>query len=121
MSIAFLCDENVPALVVAALVARGLDVRWMATLAPGTQDPDVLALAERDGRVLVTFDKDFGELATTGAGPRCGVILLRLSLNPPAGAAAGIATLIAGRQDWPGQLAVIEPGRVRLRPLEGSP
>lgn len=121
MSTAFLCDENVPEPVVAALAAQGLDVRWMAMLAPGTPDPAVLAMAEQDGRVLVTLDKDFGELTTKRASSRSGIILLRLPLRPLAAAAAQIAALIAGRHDWTGHLAVIEPGRVRMRPLGKAP
>ena len=44
--------------------------------APGTTDPDVLASHEE--RILLTLDKDFGELARGSALPRsCGVVLLR--------------------------------------------
>jgi predicted nuclease of predicted toxin-antitoxin system len=45
-------------------------------------DPDVLAWAVREERILLTFDKDFGELARASALPRlCGVALLQLSLR----------------------------------------
>lgn len=62
MTIGFLCDENMPGPIVEALAARGLDVVWVAALCPGISDHEVLALAERQRRTLITLDKDFGGL-----------------------------------------------------------
>lgn len=59
----FLADENFPGGAVTALQARGHDIVWVRTAAPGSIDEDVLAWATREDRVLLTFDKDFGELA----------------------------------------------------------
>jgi hypothetical protein len=59
----FLANENFPGAAVKALVAAGHDVVWVRIAAPGTTDPDVLAWAAREERILLTFDKDFGELA----------------------------------------------------------
>jgi hypothetical protein len=56
---------------VAALRAEGHDVVWVRVVSPGMRDPDVLAWAIREGRVLLTFDKDFGELAKASALPAC--------------------------------------------------
>jgi len=48
------------------------------TCGPGMSDPDVLAWATRDERILLTFDKDFGELAGASALPStCGIMLFR--------------------------------------------
>jgi hypothetical protein len=117
VSLRFLCDENLPRPIVDAIRAQGLDAMWVAAVSPGILDHAVLALAERERRVLITLDKDFGELAVAEAGAGCGIILLRPPLGPPAEAAARIATLIASRHDWAGHVSVIEPGRVRQRPL----
>jgi predicted nuclease of predicted toxin-antitoxin system len=57
----FLADENVPASTVRALTDAGHDVIWVRISAPGSSDNDVLAQAAREGRILLTFDKDFGE------------------------------------------------------------
>jgi predicted nuclease of predicted toxin-antitoxin system len=59
----FLANENFPGDAVAELVTGGHDVVWVRTAAPGTKDADVLAWAVREERVLLTFDKDFCELA----------------------------------------------------------
>ena len=59
----FLADENFPGNAVTALQARGHDIVWIRTAAPGSKDEEILAWAVREERVLLTFDKDFGELA----------------------------------------------------------
>ena len=113
-----LADENLPGRLVAALRSLGLDVKWVRTVAPGIDDLAVLALASRDRRILITFDKDFGEIAATSSLPAAsGVILLRLPLDRSPDHANRLAALIASRADWLGHFAVIEPGRVRLRQL----
>jgi len=76
VAVKVLADENVPAPAVTALRQHGHDVVWMHEDAPGTPDPNVLARAQREGRVVITFDKDFGELAfRVGAAAAVGVIL----------------------------------------------
>jgi predicted nuclease of predicted toxin-antitoxin system len=114
----FLADENIPGVAVTALAANGHDVAWVRSTAPGMSDSDVLAWAVRDNRILLTFDKDFGELARNSALPAsCGVILIRVPPPRAGNAGAQFAASIASRHDWAGHFSVIEPGRVRMRPL----
>ena len=114
----FLANENFPGAAVAALEAAGHDIVWVRMVAPGMPDPDVLAWAAREQRILLTFDKDFGELARRSALPRtCGVVLLRLPMPKPVEVGRRLAELITARDDWAGNFSVIEPGRVRMRPL----
>src|SRR5258705_5201736 len=56
----FLANENFPGSAVTTLVAAGHDVVWVRNAAPGMTDPDALAWAAHDERILRTFDKDFG-------------------------------------------------------------
>ena len=58
-----LANENFPLRAVEALRLAGEDVVWVRTESPGISDHDVLARAVSEDRVLITFDKDFGELA----------------------------------------------------------
>jgi len=114
----FLADENIPGAVVAALQAAGNDVARVRLESPGLGDRDVLSWAIRENRVLLTFDKDFGELArakTPQGG--CGVILFRLPMPKAGEAGTIISELIASRDDWAGHFSVIEPGRIRMRRL----
>jgi len=114
----WLCNENVPRNLVEALRGQGHDAIWIREVSPGIADIDVLALAAREWRICLTFDKDFGELAAATALPaECGVVLLRI--RPPASnaAAAEIVAILGGRGDWVGHFSVLEPGRIRMRPL----
>lgn len=114
----FLANENFPLDAVEALRAAGHDVAWIRDESPGIADPVVLARAVAESRILVTFDKDFGELAFHSELPTgSGIILFRLRAGSSADLARQVCAAIAQRQDWPGHFAVVEPGKVRLRPL----
>ncbi|MGH6628534.1 MAG: DUF5615 family PIN-like protein [Burkholderiales bacterium] len=114
----FLANENFPGDAVSALRDRGHDVAWVRTDAPGASDQEVLALAQRDGRILVTFDKDFGELAWRASLPaESGIVLFRIPMPAPERVGEELAATLTSRQDWNGNFAVVEPGRVRIRQL----
>lgn len=114
----FLADENFPREAIKALRIAGNDVAWIGSDAPGSSDAEVLAQAAREQRVLLTFDKDFGELARASPLPAgSGVILLRIPMPRPDGVGQQLADLIMARDDWAGHFSVIEPGRVRMRRL----
>jgi predicted nuclease of predicted toxin-antitoxin system len=114
----FLANENFPGAAVRAFEEAGHDIVWVRIAAPGISDPDVLAWAAREERILLTFDKDFGELARTAALPAtCGVVLLRLPMPRPSDVGRRLVDLVTSRDDWAGHFSVIEPGRVRMRPL----
>ena len=106
----------------AALRADGHDVLSIAEAAPGSSDSQVLQLAQKQGRVLLTFDKDFGELAVrAGFSMNSGVILFRLPMPSASDVGTMLASRIAERQDWEGHFSVVESGRVRMRRLPASP
>jgi predicted nuclease of predicted toxin-antitoxin system len=99
----FLADENFPGDAVTALRTLGHDVLWIRTDAPGITDEEVLARGLEDARVLLTFDKDFGELAwRSGLPANCSIVLFRLPALGPAGVGKIIADVLISRDDWPG-------------------
>jgi predicted nuclease of predicted toxin-antitoxin system len=113
-----LADENVPGAVVGALRRMGHDVLWAREHLRGASDSEILATGVAQLRILVTFDKDFGEIAARSIlPPEFGVVLLRISLRPDANMGERVAGLIDARRDWPGRFSVIEAARVRMRPL----
>ncbi len=57
----YLADESIERRIVDALRSAGHEIDYIAELAPGASDPDVLARANRQSIVLTTEDKDFGE------------------------------------------------------------
>jgi predicted nuclease of predicted toxin-antitoxin system len=81
----FLANENFPLDVVEALRSDGHDVAWIRTDAPGSKDPDILHRAVVENRVLLTFDKDFGDLAFQfGLPATCGIVLFRFRASSSA-------------------------------------
>jgi len=114
----FLANENFPADAVVALRARGHDVAWIRIDAPGSADREILERAQAEGRILVTFDKDFGELAFRAKLPSSGgVILFRISTPSSEHVARVAVQVLESRTDWPGHLSVIEDDRIRMTPL----
>jgi predicted nuclease of predicted toxin-antitoxin system len=113
-----LANENFPADAIAALRQRGHDVAWIRTDSPGSSDWQVLARAQTQDRVLITFDKDFGELAFRANLPASsGVILFRISVPSSAHVARVAVAALESRTDWAGHFAVVEDARIRMTPL----
>ena len=113
-----LADENFPRLIVEALRAAGHDVAWIRAEAPGSTDEQVLARAGTDHRLLLTFDKDFGELALRrGLAGSQGIVLFRLPSGRPAEVMTRVVTAISSREDWKGHFSVVEEKRLRMRKL----
>src|SRR5438105_13045903 len=118
----FLANENFPLDAVEAIRKLGHDVIWIRTESPGAKDPEILHRAVSEGRILLTFDKDFGDLAFQfGLPATCGIVLFRLQASSSTALASMIATALQSRTDWAGQFSVIEPGRIRMRPLPTLP
>jgi predicted nuclease of predicted toxin-antitoxin system len=116
--IRFLADENVSRLVVERLRAAGFDVASVRETRPGAPDKDVLDEADSDDRVLVTEDRDFGELVVRQRLKVRGVILLELDRLTSAAEAELVAEIVRiHASKLTGNLLVIEPARVRIRPL----
>src|ERR1700730_4904943 len=114
----FLANENFPGAAVLVLQHARHDVVWVRTGAPGTSDTDVLAWAVREAWILLTFDKDFGELArASGLPDTCGLVLFRVPMPKPGDVGKRLADLITARDDWAGHFSVVEPGRIRMRAL----
>jgi predicted nuclease of predicted toxin-antitoxin system len=113
-----LADENVSRLVVERLTAAGFDITWIGSAHSGASDEDVLEIARRESRILVTEDRDFGEMIVRRQLQAPGVVLLELDRLSGAAEAEFVARVIATNEArLAGNFAVIEPGRIRLRPL----
>lgn len=113
---ALLADENIPRPMVSALRDAGWDVRSVAESSPGMSDDDVLALVRAEQRVLLTEDKDFGELVFRLKRDISGVVLVRL---PEAPWDVRLPRILAALERRAGTLigtyTVIEPQRIRSR------
>jgi predicted nuclease of predicted toxin-antitoxin system len=118
----FLANENFSLDAVTALRNDGHDEIWIRTDAPGSRDVDILRRAVAENRILLTFDKDFGDLAFQfGLTATCGIVLFRLRAQSSAALAALVAAAIRSRTDWAGNFSVVEPSRIRVRALPAPP
>lgn len=86
----FLADEGVERQIVDRLRSTGHDVHYTAESSPASSDDELLRLANDRGALLLTADKDFGELVFRMRRIHAGVVLLRL---------AGLSIDVAGRSD----------------------
>ncbi|OGO33878.1 MAG: hypothetical protein A2W35_01080 [Chloroflexi bacterium RBG_16_57_11] len=116
-----LANENIPADVVTALQVQGYDVIWIHLVAPGSSDPNVLAIAQAENRILLTFDKDFGELAYRyGLPADCGIILLRTPVSSSEWLARLVVAALDSRDDWAGNFSVVEEQHIRMTPIPSA-
>lgn len=110
-----LANENFPLDAVLALRENGHDVAWIREDERGSNDEKVLARGQQEERILITFDKDFGELAFRSKLPATsGVILFRISAPSSQHVAQVAVQAIASRTDWAGHFSVIEDNRIRM-------
>lgn len=114
-----LADENIPRVSVQALRAGGHDVLAASETMARAVDRDVLARAGVDGRVLVTFDRDFGALAFKhGAPAPAGILLLRfVPMSPEEPAAVLLDLLCDSSLTFSSKFTVVDRERVRQRSL----
>jgi predicted nuclease of predicted toxin-antitoxin system len=115
---AFFVDECVARAIVDGLIRRGLDVVDAKDICRGDSDECVLALAEAAGRVIITDDWGFGEMSIRHARAAAGIIILSLHALPAGARERHAIDKIAELADQSvGYLTIIEPWRVRRRPL----
>jgi len=113
-----LASENLPGGAIAALPLNGHDVVWIREDLPGSFDIQVLERAQDDNRIIITFDKDYGELAFRyGLPATCGIILFRISKPSYEHIANLSVAALNQRDDWAGHFSVIEDTRIRMKPL----
>jgi predicted nuclease of predicted toxin-antitoxin system len=103
---------------VAALRAAGHEIEMTADWPTDPGDEQVLEHAFQNGQVLITLDKDFGEIAVVRQRPHHGLIRLVTLRAEEQGAAAVAALARYQRELALGAIVTVEPGRVRVRPAD---
>jgi predicted nuclease of predicted toxin-antitoxin system len=111
-----LADENIDAAVVYRLREAGHMVVYVAEVSPSITDDDVLLRASSQQSVLITADKDFGEMIFRQGQTHAGVVFLRLAgLTPVAKAEVLVRALRTHEAELSGAFTVVSPGSVRIR------
>lgn len=113
-----LADECCDVALVEALRSDGYDVLYVLESLRGASDEEVLTRAFSEDRLLITEDKDFGELVYRLERPAKGIILLRFDIvDHTLKIPRIIALLRQDSQRLHGSFVVIEAGKIRVRPL----
>ena len=116
----WLVDECVDAALVAHLRRMGHDAVYVSDVEPRTTDTDVLRRAHEEDRLLLTEDKDFGELVVRQAKAVPGVVLLRIGAERRSLKSARLHAAIARfGETLVGRYTVIEEAKFRSRSLAG--
>src|SRR3989338_5029394 len=111
----FLIDQNLGRKFTNLLSQAGCDAIFIKDLLPKASDEDVLSLAERESRIVVTNDKDFGKLIFKLSRPSAGVILLRISSTDPE---TRFAMIKGALHKAEGKFIVVEERQIRIRDLK---
>lgn len=116
----FLANENIPFSAVRFLQENGKDVVWVGDVLRGATDDSVLERAQAEGRVILTFDRDYGELVFLHGQGRTvpGVIYFRFFPDNPETFGRFVLHLL-GLSDihFERMFTVVEPRGIRQRPL----
>ena len=111
-----LADEGVDGPIVDRLRQDGHEVAYIAEMSPGIDDDTILRQANDNSALLLTLDKDFGELVFRQGLVHAGVILIRLAGLQPTTKADVVATALREHDvELLNTFSVISPGSIRIR------
>ena len=114
----FLADECCDAELVEALAGSGYDVLDAVNDLRGASDEQVLERAYHEGRIIITEDKDFGELTYRLQLRHCGILLLRLNDLPRKRRIALVIELLENHFDkLRGKFSVLTPKGLRIKTI----
>jgi predicted nuclease of predicted toxin-antitoxin system len=113
-----LADEGVDFPIVKHLRNEGHDVISILEIDPGVENKKVLSHAANEDRIVLTSDKDFGNIVVHQDSRVGGVILLRLAGLSPTKKAQIVTDMIAEKaEELRGHFTVVGPEKVRMRAL----
>ena len=114
----FLADAHIGGLICRLIESHGHDVLKATSLPPKTSDSELLRIAATDNRIVITSDKDFGELVFRAGNAAAGIILLRIDVRQETERAAVIQYF------WPqielaalGHFVMVTAKTIRRTPL----
>lgn len=114
----FLADECCDAGIVSSLRKDGHDVLYIMESGQGILDESILQKAFVENRILITEDKDFGELVCSLKRPVKGVILIRIEVHKRHLKWPCLKRLINDHSSTlEGYFVVVEVGKFRFRDL----
>lgn len=113
-----LVNENIPPASVGLMREAGHDVVAVSERSPGIPDDEVMRLARDEARIIITCDRDYGELVYRRRLPApAGVLYLRFLPASPREPADYLARLIADGITLEGKFTTGDREQIRQRPL----
>ena len=116
-------DENLPLEACALFRDAGFDALSVHDQQlTGAPDPEVYAVCQREGRVLITLDVGFADIGTYLPASAAGIIVLRLRLQswPAVLSVIRLVIPLLARERIAGRLWIVDEQRVRVRLSSGS-
>ncbi len=112
----FLIDIGVGRVVEDWLAKAGYDVLTVREINPRMPDKDILSLADQEKRMVITMDKDFGELVHHASKSHAGVLLLRMEDATSFEKMTVISQLMRDYEEkLVGHFCVYQRGKLRIR------
>jgi predicted nuclease of predicted toxin-antitoxin system len=114
----YLADENIPLIAVKALKDMGIHIQSIGEIERGMEDEQILSYAVQNNSIIITFDKDFGELVFRLKRPALGIILLRVPPQSPEFIVSLLSPILSNPQFAPEmKFLVISATHIRSVPL----
>lgn len=114
----YLADENIEFPIISTLRENRVDILAVREIMKGATDSEIIEYAFKNKLLIITSDKDFGELTFRLQKPSCGIILLR---NPEADCKEKAEILLAALQkisdDALNKFIVIDKFKIRFRSM----
>ncbi|MBU2446430.1 MAG: DUF5615 family PIN-like protein [Bacteroidetes bacterium] len=115
----FLANENFPLASVIKLKEAKLDLASIGIDNPSISDKEVIEAAIKENRIILTFDKDYGELVYKfGYKPKAGVIYFRRKRYQPEEPADWVIELLSSKDfQFEGLFTVVDENSIRQRKI----
>jgi predicted nuclease of predicted toxin-antitoxin system len=114
----FIADENIPKETVDLLKKQRLDIISVTEFASGLGDTEVLDLANKNGRIVITFDKDFGQLIFKEKRKTKGLMLLRFVPKSPQQIAERIQQVVTANVRMEKCVITVKKDSIRVTPVK---
>ncbi len=115
MKIGYLADENIPLLIIKGLRVEGYAIESIPLSMCGMLDKKVMKYAFEKDLVIITFDKDFGQLVFKEGLESKGIVLLRFPPTSPAKVKAFIREILEDKEFNPiGKFTVVHETHMRI-------
>jgi len=117
----FLIDADLPRPTAEVIRLNGHQARDVRDVGLGSApDEDIAAYAKANGLCLITGDFDFADIRYYPPEDYAGLVVLGLPDNANRGFILRLVAAFLNHSEiisqLPGRLAIVEPGRIRLRP-----